>query len=129
MGIGDLTLRGEGDRAYRDLLFTQARYKTYQDITASDDSAITRALHWYRAHNGEREKFTRANLYKGAVMEELGHVDSAMIYYKTAEAAAASTDYANLGQINTRIADLYRRYHGDMQACYEKANKPYGFID
>ena len=121
------TLRGAADSAYRDLLLTQARYKAYQPITARDDSAITRALHWYRAHNGEREKLTRANLYKGAVMEELGRIDSAMYYYKTAEAAADTTDYTNLGQINIRIADLYRRYHGDMQACYEKSKQALRF--
>ena len=123
VGIGDSTLRGEHDRAYRDLLLTQARYKAYQPITARDDSAITRALHWYRAHNGEREKFTRATLYKGAVMEELGHVDSAMIYYKTAEAAADTTDYINLGQINIRIGKMYRWYYGDMQTCFDKYRK------
>ena len=72
------SLATEGDRAYRDLLMTQARYKAYQDIHASDDSAITRAMAWYRAHSGERERLTRAYLYKGAVMQELGHVDSAM---------------------------------------------------
>ncbi len=114
------TLRGAADSAYRDLLFTQARYKTYQDITARDDSTITRAMNWYRRHDGEREKLTRATLYKGAVMEELGHVDSAMIYYKTAEAAADTTDYTNLGQINTRIADLFRLNDCSEQICFDK---------
>ena len=109
----------EGDRAYRDLLLTQARYKTYQDITAGDDSAVTRAMAWYRAHSGEREKLTRAYLYKGAVMQELGHVDSAMYYYKTAEVTADPKDYANLGQINTRIGDLYRLYYTDPERCYD----------
>ena len=114
------SLRGEGDRAYRDLLLTQARYKTYQDITAGDDSAVTRAMAWYRALSGEREKLTRAYLYKGAVMQELGHVDSAMYYYKTAEVTADPKDYANLGQINTRIGALYRDYYAGAQFCYEK---------
>ena len=114
------SLATEGDRAYRDLLMTQARYKAYQDILASDDSAITRAMAWYRAHGGEREKLTRAYLYKGAVMQELNHVDSAMYYYKTAEITAAPKDYANLGQINTRIGDLYRDYYADSQICYDK---------
>ena len=114
------SLRGEGDRAYRDLLLTQARYKCYVDITAGDDSAITRAMAWYRAHGGEREKLTRAYLYKGAVMQELNHVDSAMYYYKTAEVNADPKDYANLGQINTRIAALYLDYYADMQICYDK---------
>ena len=114
------SLATEGDRAYRDLLMTQARYKAYQDILASDDSAITRAMAWYRAHSGEREKLTRAYLYKGAMMQELGHVDSAMYYYKTAEITADPKDYANLGQINTRIAALYLDYYADMQICYDK---------
>lgn len=121
------SLTGEGNLAYRDLLMTQARYKCYADITASDDSAITRAIDYYRAHSSQREKLTRAYLYKGAVMEELDRVDSAMFYYKTAEANAAPKDYPNLGQINTRIADLYRRYHGDMQVCYEKSMKALRF--
>ena len=43
-GIGDSTLRGQGDRAYRDLLLTQARYKCYAHITAADDSAIIRLI-------------------------------------------------------------------------------------
>ena len=110
----------EGDRAYRDLLMTQARYKAYQDILASDDSAVTRAMNWYRAHDGEREKLTRAYLYKGAVMQELGHVDSAMYYYKTAEITADPKDYVNLGQINTRIGALYRDYYANAQICYDK---------
>ena len=114
------SLTTEGDRAYRDLLLTQARYKCYAEISTSDDSAINRAMDYYRRHDGERDKLTRAYLYKGAVMEELGHVDSAMFYYKTAEAAADEKDYANLGQINTRIAGLYRNYYADSQICYDK---------
>lgn len=114
------SLGGEADRAYRDLLMTQARYKCYQEITAGDDSAITSAMDYYRRHSGEREKLTRAYLYKGAVMEELGRVDSAMYYYKTAEVNADEKDYTNLGQINTRIGDLFRLYYADLQICYDK---------
>ncbi len=112
------SLTTEGDRAYRDLLLTQARYKCY--IVATSDSDINRALAYYRQHKGEREKLTRAYIYKGAVMEELGHPDSAMYYYKTAEVNAEEKDYANLGYINTRIANLFRLYYGDEQICYEK---------
>ena len=108
----------EGDRAYRDLLLTQARYRCY--ITATSDSAINRALTYYRHHDGEREKLTRAYIYKGAVMEELGHPDSAMLYYKHAEATASPTDYFNLGQINVRIGNLYRIHHVGSQTCFEK---------
>ena len=99
------SLATEGDRAYRDLLLTQARYRCY--ITATSDSDINRALAYYRAHPKEREKLTRVNIYKGAVMDELGFPDSAMLYYKQAEAVAAPTDYFNLGYINLRISDLF----------------------
>ena len=112
------SLATEGDRAYRDLLLTQARYRCYE--AATSDSDINHALAWYRAHSGEREKLTRALIYKGAVMDELGHPDSAMLYYKQAEATADEKDYFNLGQINLRIADLYRRYYADTEICYGK---------
>ena len=100
------SLSGEGDRAYRDLLLTQARYKAY--VTATSDSDINRALAWFRAHPSDREKLTRAYIYKGAVMEELGHPDSAMLYYKTAEASSSPDDYFNLGYSKMRIAELYQ---------------------
>ena len=100
------SLHDEADRAYRDLLITQARYKAY--VTATSDSDINRALAWYRAHPSEREKLTRAYIYKGAVMEELHHPDSAMLYYKTAEATAAPDDYFNLGYSKLRMGALYR---------------------
>ena len=112
------SLTTEGDRAYHGLLISQARYKAY--VVATSDSDINRALSYYRAHSGEREKLTRAYIYKGAVMEELGHPDSAMYYYKSAEATADEKDYVNLGQIKTRIADLYRLQYADIQICYDK---------
>ena len=103
--VDPASLTREGDRAYRDLLLTQARYRCY--ITATSDSDINRALAYYLQHHGDREKYTRAYIYKGAVMEELGYPDSAMLYYKHAEATAAPTDYFNLGYSKMRIAQLY----------------------
>ncbi len=103
------SLATAGDSAYRDLLLTQARYRCY--VTATSDSAINRALAYYRAHDGEREKLTRAYIYKGAVMEELGHPDSAMFYYKHAEATVAPDDYFNLGYANMRMGALYRDHY------------------
>ena len=102
------SLATAADRAYHDLLLTQARYRCY--VTATSDSDINRAVDYYLAHSGECEKLTRALLYKGAVMEELGHPDSAMIYYKHAESTAAPDDYFNLGYINMRIAFLYGNF-------------------
>ena len=101
---GELT--SDYDRAYRALLLTQARYKAY--ITATSDSDITRALAYFSAHPADREKLTRAYIYKGAVMDELGHPDSAMLYYKHAEATAAPDDYFNLGYVKMRISNLYQ---------------------
>ena len=108
-GIDRDSLSDEGDRAYRDLLLTQARYRCY--VTATSDSDINRALAYYRAHSGEQEKLTHAFIYKGAVMEELGHPDSAMLYYKHAEATAAPDDYFNLGYSKMRIASMYRNQY------------------
>ena len=119
--VNPASLTRECDRAYHDLLLTQARYRCY--ITATSDSDINRALDYYRRHDGEREKLTRAYIYKGAVMEELGLPDSAMLYYKHAEATADEKDYANLGQINTRIGSLYRRFYADEEICFEKYKK------
>ena len=118
------SLTREGDRAYRDLLLTQGRYRSY--VTATSDSDINRALDYYRRHDGEREKLTRAYIYKGAVMEELGLPDTAMIYYKYAEATAAPDDYFNLGYTNLRIGDLYYNNHsfdGNTTQKYENAAK------
>ena len=120
------TLTGEANQAYCDLLMTQARYKCYQEITASDDSAISHAITYYRTHSGEREKLTRAYLYKGAVMEELGRVDSAMFYYKTAEVNADEKDYFTLGYVNMRMGALYRDHYsidGKDIEKYELAHK------
>ena len=103
------SLTTEHDRAYRDLLLTQARYKAY--IPATSDSDINRALSYYKQHPKEREKLTRAYLYKGAVMEELGYPDSAMFYYKQAESTASPDDYFNLGYVKMRMGALYRDQH------------------
>ena len=121
-GVCRDSLAAECDRAYRDLLLTQARYRCY--VTATSDSDINRALAYYRAHQGEREKLTRAYIYKGAVMEELGHPDSAMLYYKHAEATAAPDDYFNLGYAKMRIGALYRDHYamdGKQIVYFERA--------
>ena len=112
------SLTDEGDHAYRDLLLTQARYKCY--IVATTDSDINRALNYYRRHDNEREKLTRAYIYKGTVMEELGHPDSAMLYYKHAETTAATDDYFNLGYCNMRIAQLYQSYYFNDSAVVDR---------
>jgi tetratricopeptide (TPR) repeat protein len=103
------SMPAEADRAYHGLLLAQARYKAY--ITATSDSDINRALSYYRNHPSDREKLTRSYIYKGAVMEELGHPDSAMYYYKTAEATAVPDDYFNLGYVKYRMGYLYGSFY------------------
>ena len=96
----------EADRAYYCLLLTQARYRNY--IKATSDSTINIALAYYKQHQGEREKFTRALIYKGAVMEELGQNESAITHYRQALEAVSDEDVFNQGYIRLRIGNLYR---------------------
>lgn len=99
----------EANQAYHDLLITQARYINYYSFTS--DTVINRALDYYKRHDDEREKLTRAYLYKGAVMNELHMPDSAMIYYKHAEAEAAPTDFFNQGYAKMSMGKLYHHHH------------------
>jgi hypothetical protein len=65
-------------------------------------------------------------------MEELGHPDSAMLYYKQAEATAAAADYHNLGYTKYRISTLYQDqltidssaiiYLKEAISCFEQEN-------
>jgi hypothetical protein len=93
------------DRAYYDLLITEAKYKVY--IPATSDSLINAAVDYF-SDNKDREKNTRAMIYKGAVMSELGNAEEAMKWYKRAESNAAKDDYYNLGYSKMRIAELYQ---------------------
>ena len=124
------SLATEHDRAYRDLLLTQARYRVC--IPATSDSDINRALDYYRIHPSNREKLTRAFIYKGAVMDELGYPDSAMLYYKHAETNAATDDYFNLGYVKMRMGALYRDQHtmdGKHIEKYEEALECFNSTD
>ncbi len=103
-------LTDEADRAYHDLLITQARYKCFTVFTS--DHEINSAIDYYERHSAEQEKLTRAYLYKGAVMEELGKPDTAMIFYKHAEAMATTADdYYNMGYVRLRMGELYTKHH------------------
>jgi len=113
----DDSLRTAGDRAYRALLLTQARYKAY--IPATGDSLISMAVEHY-ADGHDPDKRTRSLLYKGCVMTELGQTDSAMYWFKRAEAAASRDDHATLGYINYRMGRLYQSQNSDVKYCHEK---------
>lgn len=97
------------NRAYYNLLITQARYINYYTFT--DDSIINCALDYYKRHSADREKLTRTYLYKGAVMNELHKPDSAMFYYKQAQVTAAPSDYFNQGYALMCMGKLYHDHH------------------
>lgn len=104
-GIDAKSLSAKSDQAYYALLLTQARYKCY--VAATSDSLINVALDYYTHHQGEREKHTRALIYKAAVMDEIGQPQVAMSFFKDAQKSAAPEDYFNQGYIRFRIAQIY----------------------
>jgi tetratricopeptide (TPR) repeat protein len=99
------TLDHAGDRAYHALLLTQTRYYCY--YTATSDSDINIALDYYTNHPAEKEKLTRAYIYKGAVMDELGQAEEAMKFYKQALSTASPDDAFNQGYIRMRMGQIY----------------------
>ena len=96
------------NRAYYDLLLTQASYISYDSITAKHDSLIDQALNYYQKHDKELEKLARANIYKGAILEILSKPDSAMWHYKQANVyATENLDYFNMGYARLRMGKQY----------------------
>lgn len=105
-GMNSADLATAGDQAYYALLLTQARYRCY--VVATSDSTINTALDYYRHHDNECEKLTRACIYKGAVMEELGDPKAAMNNYQEAKSVVAPDDLFNQGYIRLRLGNIYR---------------------
>lgn len=99
-------LSNAADWAYHALLLSQARYRCY--VVATSDSLINIALDYYKRHDEDREKLTRAYIYKGAVMEELGQGEAAMQFYKDAKSIASADDAFNQGYIRLRMGNIYR---------------------
>lgn len=99
-------LKSDADVAYHALLLSQARYRCYE--VATSDSLINVALNYYQSHEGNRERLTRALIYKGAVMQELGQPQIAMTHYKRALATVEDDDYFTQGYIRLRIGNIYR---------------------
>ena len=104
------SLTAPENRAYHALLLTQAKYKAY--IPATSDSDINIAVDYFVAKNdGNYDRRIRSLIYKGCVMTELNHPDSAMYWFKCAETAASPDDHANLGYINYRMGELCMDEH------------------
>ena len=116
------------DRAFYDLLLVQASYLTYVDFLNDSTNWLARinsTLSYYSQHPKEREKLTRAYIYKGAIMNEFGKPDSAMWYYKQAEYKASKEpiDHFNLGYANYSMGKLYSNYHAIDGIDIEKLKK------
>ena len=119
-GVNTDELTRSSDKAYYALLYTQAQYKNFDSIP--NDSLINIALHHY-SDNHNRELYTRALIYKGAVMQELGKEQEAMEWYKRAEDNASPDDYMNLGQANLRMSVLYTLNYADNDETLEKERR------
>lgn len=103
-------LTNSADRAYYALLLTQARYLNYFDSLSDQD--INYALNYYKKHDSEHEKLSRAYLIKGGVLEDHNKPDSAMYYYKLAEDNAHENgDNFNNGYALLRMSKLYISHH------------------
>ncbi len=82
----------QAERAYYSLLLTQSHYKNYIDDTT--DAVINEAVDYYE-HHSDREKYTRALLYRGCVYQMMGDAEKAIASYKDAENAAEDGDLEN----------------------------------
>ena len=94
----------QAERAYYSLLLTQSHYKNYIDDTT--DAVINEAVDYYE-HHGDREKYTRALLYRGCVYQMMGDAEKAIASYKDAENAAEEDDLENKAFAKLRLATLY----------------------
>ena len=101
----DTAALSAADRAYLDLLTSQATKKTYNPIT--DSTAICRAWRYYKDH-GPADRRIRALRYRAAAAEDLGDLEEAMRWYKRCELAARDEgDDYNTGYALMSMGDLY----------------------
>lgn len=118
------TLTKSSDRAYYSLLLTQAKFMNYVVFTSDKD--INEAIDYYEKHKNEGEKLTRAYLYKGGVFEDMGRLDSAMLFYKRAEVNAdLNGDHFNKGYALLRMGKLYADHHAYDGRDIEKLEQAY----
>ncbi len=131
--LDDSQFTSDGNRAYRALLLTQARYVNY--ITITSDQDINEAVNYYEQHSQETEKLSRSYIYKGAVLEDMHKPDTAMTYYKMADVTAGESDPFNQGYARLRMGKLYSNHHAydgrDIEKlelaleCFKKAGNTY----
>ena len=126
----------QAERAYYSLLLTQSHYKNY--INDTTDAVINEAVDYYE-HHGDREKYTRALLYRGCVYQMMGDAEKAIASYKDAENAAEDGDLENKAFAKLRLATLYadnsnyadlkiRKYKEALDLYNQLADKHYQIV-
>ena len=93
------------DRAYHALLSAQADNVCH--IAATSDSAISAAVKYYKSHD-DKEKLSRALLYRGCINKELGRLDKAAIDLRQAEDIAGSEHLKNRALATMMMGELYQ---------------------
>ncbi len=114
------SLSSDENLAYHALLLTQAQFRV--DYAIPSDSLISMAVEHF-SDNNNRERYTRALLYKGAYYEVHDNPVEAMKWYKQAEYNADSTDYRNLAQIYLRMGMLYYNNYASNNLDLEKIKR------
>lgn len=94
------------NKAYYALLLISAKHKQYMPI--ENDSLINIAVEYY-TNNFDKDKLTRALMYKGGVLSNIGYNKLALDCYKKAEIIADTSDYLILGSLNTCLGELYQK--------------------
>ena len=100
----------------------EAHYKAYA-TTEADLPLIDEADRRLDRRGVDRRTRVRAALYHGAVLDELGRPDSALLHYKRAEATCDTADHDLLGYVNLRIASLYKNNFVGNSATLNKYKK------
>lgn len=95
----------KGDRAYYDLLLTEAQYKNY--VPFASDSIINSVVNYYE-RNSDGNKYTRALIFQGCVFEDMGEPEIAVKCYHKAESSMPKDDLKNLAYSKLRLGNIYQ---------------------
>lgn len=129
-GLDTEQLTSADEKALYALLYSQALYKNFIDVT--DDSLINIAVQHYENRDDVRHKFL-AHYYKGCVHYNAKDITKAILSFSKAELLLKDLhdDYysgllfQNLGYIYFRYYDYPKSlsYHKQAVDCYTKSNK------
>jgi hypothetical protein len=106
------------DRAFYNLLLTQARYKNYQEFTS--DSIIASAVDFYR-DSQDSELLMRALYYHVVVARQLGRSDSDIVddVFRAEEIARSLDSPLWIARTNDLLAEIfYESYNKDEAMHY-----------